>query len=482
MLDEKALRWSGAAGVAFLYAITRMKGAEVLSLARYIREQVLASVGKDDFLRIGNRAVLELKSLVSALPKAPCGYDLKKPEEYYQQGVSRRTGMWPEVADGKELQRLIGEVKKALTDAKGAAAGSQEIPEAARKVPLALQKGFLNFDDHVTDAKVNKLKKATGLGIGWSTETWAWMPDTCFDGKHTVAEVAADLQSLGLNVDVNRVAALAGYLEDIGLVRMRPVLTKAMFVKALKAIGVKQGASLMVHSSLSAYGYVEGGAATVVEALREVLGPKGTLLMPTHSNNLLGTEPYHPVSSKSNVGAVSEYFRKLPGVIRGAHPTHSVAGIGPAAAELVGSQRVEQAPLARDGFWGRFYDAQGDVLLLCPIRSATAFHVGEKWIELPQPSVVIHALDGQGRRRVHTIPNAPWHVNHFESTMAHPLMKKGIMKSAKLGESTLFLAPVRAMIDISIEVNRRNPLVSLGKNGACDCFYCHALKEGVKSS
>ena len=39
----------------------------------------------------------------------------------------------------------------------------------------------------------------------------------------------------------------------------------------------------MVHTSLKRMGYVCGGAQTVIEARREVVGEKGTIMMPTQS-------------------------------------------------------------------------------------------------------------------------------------------------------------------------------------------------------
>jgi hypothetical protein len=77
-------------------------------------------------------------------------------------------------------------------------------------------------------------------------------------------------------------------------------------------------------------------------------------------------------------------------------------------------------------------------------------------------------------------PQAPWHSDHFEKTLVNPLLKTGVMRSATLGDGTAYLGPARAMADISVAVNRANPLVSLGRNGACSCFYCRALRLGVE--
>ena len=61
------------------------------------------------------------------------------------------------------------------------------------------------------------------------------------------------------------------------------IVTKADIVAGLQEIGLKEGDTVIVHTSLSSIGYVCGGAQTVIEALIEVVGENGTIMMPTQS-------------------------------------------------------------------------------------------------------------------------------------------------------------------------------------------------------
>ena len=82
--------------------------------------------------------------------------------------------------------------------------------------------------------------------------------------------------------------------------------TKQQIVGALRNLGVSQGTILLVHSSLSSMGRVDGGANTVIDALLEALGPDGTLLMPTHparDGHTFDPEFFQRIATKKNWGA-----------------------------------------------------------------------------------------------------------------------------------------------------------------------------------
>ena len=63
---------------------------------------------------------------------------------------------------------------------------------------------------------------------------------------------------------------------------MKPIIKKDILA-ALRSLGVENGSTVMVHTSLSKIGYVCGGAQTVIEALIEAVGEEGTIMMPTQS-------------------------------------------------------------------------------------------------------------------------------------------------------------------------------------------------------
>src|SRR5262249_5416738 len=94
--------------------------------------------------------------------------------------------------------------------------------------------------------------------------------------------------------------------------------TRSGILDDLRSLGVTKGGVLMVHSALSSLGYVPGGPGIVIESLRDAIGNGGTLVMPTHSWDIMedGCRTFDARKTESCVGAITEEFRKMFGVTR----------------------------------------------------------------------------------------------------------------------------------------------------------------------
>jgi aminoglycoside 3-N-acetyltransferase len=177
----------------------------------------------------------------------------------------------------------------------------------------------------------------------------------------------------------------------------------------LRAAGVRPGGVLLVHSSLSSMGHVVGGPETVILGLLEVLGPEGTLLMPALSYEHVTTK--NPIfdarRTPSNVGAIPESFRKRAGTRRSMHPTHSVCGVGPRTAELLGDHALDRTPCGPNSPFHKLRDAGGQILMLgCGLRPNTSMHAIEELVEPPylfgrEKTYVLIYPDGRQEERVY---------------------------------------------------------------------------------
>lgn len=63
----------------------------------------------------------------------------------------------------------------------------------------------------------------------------------------------------------------------------RKIVLKQDILSALSEVGVCNGQTIMVHTSLSSLGFVCGGAQVIIKALLETVGTEGTIMMPTQS-------------------------------------------------------------------------------------------------------------------------------------------------------------------------------------------------------
>jgi aminoglycoside 3-N-acetyltransferase len=174
-------------------------------------------------------------------------------------------------------------------------------------------------------------------------------------------------------------------------------VTRERIVADLRALGVRPGMVLMVHTSVSALGFVIGGAVTVYQALREAVGPEGTLVLPGFCDD--NSEPSHwkapPVPEEwwplirayqpafdpditppeSGLGALPRYFHTLPGTRRSYHPGASWLAQGPQAEHITADHSLDFG-LGDNSPNGRCYALDAWVLSL-GCRRTSVLHLAE---------------------------------------------------------------------------------------------------------
>jgi aminoglycoside 3-N-acetyltransferase len=245
--------------------------------------------------------------------------------------------------------------------------------------------------------------------------------------------------------------------------RDRTPVTKHDIKRGLRALGLEAGDVVGVHSSLSSFGHVEGGADAVIDGLLETVGKRGSVVMPTYSKNrqrvpptpeeqALGLSakskilPYDPKTTSCWTGKIPDTFWRRPGVVRGDHPTHSLAAIGPGASRLVQS-------------WSALLDLDGYILLLgVTLECCSAMHLAEERVELPDTIARRLSLPAHLRQQY---PPGQWILGFGPYPdfvlMEGPCQQRGIMRLGTIGDAVVRLVRLGALVDLYAKCLREYP-------------------------
>ena len=252
------------------------------------------------------------------------------------------------------------------------------------------------------------------------------------------------------------------------------MLTKEMLVEALKGFHIEKDSILLVHSSLKALGPIDGGAETVIAALEETVS-EGTLVFPTFASKNWEHvfEEWH-MDRPSDVGYITEVFRKQEGSLRSDNPTHSVAARGKLAKTLT-QDNLKEGP--RPGPYGdyafahgspfqKMYDSREKYGVKCYVMfwgvttsPMTFKHLIEhRWIEELLNSVKDEAKREEFSARLSKYPAYAPYVWPMYSTRAFgpKMAEAGVAKIIPVGEGEIICGDAKECVDFVDKTLREN--------------------------
>ena len=245
---------------------------------------------------------------------------------------------------------------------------------------------------------------------------------------------------------------------------MARALDQGEVTRQLLAIGVEPGGVLVVHTSFSRVAPIEKGPRGLIEALRDALGPEGTLVMPSMSDD--DDHPFDPRKTPcAGMGVVADTFWRLPGVLRSDSP-HAFAAAGPHAAEITAPHPFD-LPHGPDSPVGRVHELDGQVLLLGVGHDCdTTVHLAENLagVRYRQLKYLTRLKGGQPIRQSYS------EVDHCCENFAQLdrwLEAGGRQRRGPVGQGEARLCRSRHIVDAALSHLRENETVFLHPGGQC---------------
>ncbi|GIF72920.1 aminoglycoside N(3)-acetyltransferase [Asanoa siamensis] len=261
---------------------------------------------------------------------------------------------------------------------------------------------------------------------------------------------------------------------------MTPVAQRAhdlqRLVDDLRRLGLPQGGQVLVHCSMRALGFVRGGPDTLLSAIQQVIGPTGTVVVPTQTaNNSTTSRDHHAAiagmrrrqrkryveglpgfdrdrSPSFRMGLLAEHVRTRPDAVRSGHPQTSFAAIGPSAGTLMARHRLDshlgdESPLAA------LHDANGYSLMVgVGYDKCTALHLAEYRLPkgVPTRTKQYRCFVARGRHRTTLLFRAIDLDDSCFPQLGESLDSRPFVRTGSVGDAYARLIPIKDAVDHAI--------------------------------
>ena len=310
------------------------------------------------------------------------------------------------------------------------------------------------------------------------------------DGKRTLAEIIRmaehENRQLLPEEEVKAMIRSVLYLSRYGYVSPGGLLPvgKEEIVRALREVGVAEGDCLLVHSSLSEFGYLD--PETAIDAFREAVGKDGTIFLPAFTrpfayieaaNRNMRARAFDPDDlSQIWTGSMPRtLLKKYPEAIRNRHISHSWAGIGRLAKEGCAAQEPAAPPMDENSVPEFALRHNGKVVHFgSRIGSTTFLHLLEDRLDLPGVETVFCKVKrpGGGVDMVAIPRNVPYDRDFYHGSKEtirffRAATAKGLeIRETKLGNAAILCMDLRQLYDIGCELLSADPNLLLSDDPA----------------
>lgn len=479
--DEKGL-WENvsfsAAWVRAMAALTKEEVTAILPGAIETANQILASAAE--------------------VPVRP-GTDVKEYLRFiYEREVRgiRGLALW---GDPEEIEAAIAKIRIPEGDTQTYAAEQEEL--------------WFNYTDHFVFKRLTTgfpcdlakvpFEERKALPLSYSDFNMADIYSR-MDGKKTlrtlIKESEWEKKGVMTEAKIRKCLLTCTILAGMGYLSMEVEnpLTEEALIKALKKVGVKEGETLLVHSSLSGFGYLPGGTDTMINALTAAVGESGTFLAPAFARPYVMFEgsvnksnTYRPYDTRANgelrdktiwTGALPKAMLCRPGAKRSGHSTHEWVALGKHAEECVGGHGLLDSPTGSTSPLANALKRNGSVVFLgCGVASNTFLHYVEDLVDgkFLQPAVVKY-LDEEGEPHTGLIQkHLPGHRDFYkgmDGDFYKEAVKRGLkIESQPFGLGTIYRMELAQLYEIAMDMFREDPNATLCKDPGCG--WCRKFRK-----
>ncbi len=285
--------------------------------------------------------------------------------------------------------------------------------------------------------------------------------------------------------------------EHLGMQVQNP-LTGEDITDALRAVGVTEGETLLVHTSLTQLGYVQGGADTVIDALKQTVGEDGTFLAPAFLRPFIYSDgytnrsnEYRPYDTRPDgalrdkaiwTGALPKTMLKRKEACRSGHVSHEWTAIGKNAEYCTSGHALLDSPCGKNSPLAKALELDGSVVFIgCSIGANTFVHYIEAMAQAPFLNTALAAyIDEDGNRKTGYLTEFPGGCRSFYSGADSYFYKEAVRRGlhideTELGIGKLYRIRLRELYDIGMQMHKENPYAMLC--GDENCVFCKQLKK-----